>query len=456
LEGDFMSNKFDLIIIGSGPGGYVAGIRAGQIGLSTAIIEKKDIGGMCLNWGCIPSKTMLESAKLFNKVKNDGTTFGLDGYDKKELFFNWDKAVSRKNKTVKKLVKGVEFLLQKNKVEKIRGEAEIINKNEVKVGDMTYNTDNLIIATGSRPKTDNLNNLKKAKVVELDEFFELKSIPDDILVYGNNPNSCEVANMLNLVGKNVSIVSDKKELVPYLDSDVAEFINKRFKKMGVKLYMDKQDLEDAEDGIMADKEFIKCDMIVNCSDRRPILPKMGDLELEMERSFVKTDEFMQTNIDGVYAIGDITGSMYAQAASAAGTTAVNHIAGVKQPMDYEKIPSNMYTEPEIASVGLTEEQMKERGFKYKVGKFPLSANSKAMAEGHREGFVKILAEEKYGEVMGVHIVSPNATDMINEAVAIMRMEGCLEDVSAIVHTHPAVSETLVEASHVALDKPLHI
>ncbi|MFW5799392.1 MAG: dihydrolipoyl dehydrogenase [Spirochaetota bacterium] len=452
-----MSNKYDLIIIGGGPGGYVAGIRAGQLGLDTVLIDKRRIGGMCLNWGCIPSKALLESAKFYNKILEKSSEFGIEGIDKNNINFNWDKAIRRKNKIVKKLVKGVEYLLKKNNVDVVNGEAEISGENEVKLDNDTYTAKNIILATGSRPSTKPFHNLTKTKILEIDEFFGLKELPDSFIVYGGNPTACEMANMLSLAGKEVSIITPDEKLLPSLDSSLSDFMHKNLnKKRNIDIYYKRKLLKDGEDGIFADDDFVKGDVLLNCADRLPVLPETNDIEFELDNGFISINEYMQTSISHIYAIGDITGSIFAQTASAQGLNAVNHIKGVREPIDYNKLPVNIYTEPEIASVGFSEKEIKEKGIEYNEGTFPLTANGKALTEGFTEGFVKILSEKKYGEVIGVHIVAPNATDMINEAVTLMQLEGCVEDVANVIHTHPTISETFREASLVSIEKPIHI
>ncbi len=447
--------EYDLIIIGAGPAGYVAAIRAGQLNLKTAIIEKEKLGGMCLNWGCIPSKTLMESAKLFNKVQNS-KEYGIDGADECNISFNWKKAITRKNRIVAKLVKGVEYLVKKNKVEIIPGEATIVNKDLISADNLEYRAKNILIATGSRPETDSLQHLDSSRVLQIDQFYKNKGIGEKFIIFGSSAYACETAFMLRYLNKKVTMVSPEKQLMSFLDSELSKFVTDKFNKLGITLLMEQSITKLGVDGVFVGENFIEADTIINCSNRKAIIPEMANLDIALENGFVAIDEYMQTSVPGVYAAGDITGQITAHAGSAQGITAVNHIAGIKEPLDYNKIPMNIYLSPEIASVGLTEEQIKDSGLEYVVGKFTLMANAKAMAEGATEGFVKVIAEKKYGEVLGVHIVAPNATDMISEAVAIMQLEGTLEDVGRVVHAHPTVSEAIIEASLVALGQPRHI
>ncbi len=446
---------YETIIIGSGPAGYVSAIRSAQMGNKTAIVEKGSIGGMCLNWGCIPSKVLIETAKLYDRMKI-AKTLGIEGYESKDLNVNWKKAISRKDRIVKRLVKGVEHLMKKNNIDIITGEAKITGEGQVVVGSEKYNATTIIIATGSVPRSEKLTSLKDNKVLGIKEFYDVKEIPESVLVYGGNPASLELAMMLSLMDKNVSITTSEKELIGFLDEDVKSFVQKRMKKKGIKVYLNKEHIKDGKDGVYLDEEFVNCEVVIDCSDRIPVFPEMENLSLEKDNGYIKINEYMQTTVPNIYAIGDVTGKIFAQIASAQGVIAINHAIGINQPVDYSKMPVNIYFSPEIASVGLTEEQVKDIGEKYRTGTFPLSVNGKAMAEGETDGFVKVIAEEKYGEVLGVHIVSPNATDMIHEAVALLSLEATLEDIGRIVHAHPTISETFLEAGFVSADMPLHI
>lgn len=448
--------NFDLIIIGAGPAGYVAAIRAGQLGLNTAIIEKQNIGGMCLNWGCIPSKALIESVKLFAKI-GSAKQFGIEGINTKDLSFNWQKAVGRKDRLVGRLVKGVEFLLKKNNVEIITGEAKITGPKEVMIDSATYSAGKIIIATGSRPNRDAIRNVDMDTVVEVDEFYQRDDLPEAVLVFGGNPAAMETAFILRTIGKKVSLVTPDDSPVPFLDETLTKYLTDKLKKLGVKTYYGAELTKQGEGGVYAGDDFIECEMIINCADRKPIIPETSGVDIKLDPAgIVEVDGNLKTSIDSIYAVGDVTGQIFAHIGSAQGIAAVNHIADIKQEIDYKKLPTNIYLDPEISSVGYTEAELKDKGIDYKVGEFPMSANGKAMTEGYMEGFVKVLAESKYGEVMGVHIVAPHATDMIAEAVSIMRLEGTLEDIGQVVHAHPTVSETVMEAVFKAMGRPIHI
>ncbi len=448
-------SEFDLVIIGGGPAGYVAAIRAGQLGMKTALVEKEKLGGMCLNWGCIPSKTLMESAKLYDRVIH-AKSYGIEGTDKGAVTFNWTNAVGRKDRIVMRLVKGVEFLMKKNKIEVISGEAAVKPGGLVQIGDTELRAKNILVATGSRPDTESLTAVEASMVIGIRDLYDAKDIPDKILINGSSAYACETAFMLRLLGKRITLVAPETVLMPFLDHSPSEFIAARFNRMGIKTLLGQMISGQSSEGIQIGESIVDCDAVVNCSNRTAVLPPAVDLAIDTTPDgFLAVDEHLQTNIAGLYAAGDVTGQITAQAGSAQGLAAVNHMAGIAELIDYDRIPTNIYMSPEIASVGLTERQLEESGEPYAKGTFSLSANGKAMAEGNTDGFVKVLADKKYGEVMGVHIVAPNATDMISEAVAIMQLEGTLEDIGRIVHAHPTVSETFVEAALSAMETPRH-
>lgn len=448
-------DKRDVIIIGGGPGGYVAAIRAGQLGLKTTLIEKKHLGGMCLNWGCIPSKALIEDVRLFSRIAN-ADQFGIEGIDPEAVHFNWQKALQAKDRIVKKLVNGVRFLMKKNSVEVLNGEGVIEGPGKVRVGDAVLETRHIIIATGSRPGREELQAVNPNLIVETQDFFSMENLPETIAVAGGNPAACELASMLRMAGRNVSIITRDAELLPFLDSSLKTFVRDKFKKIGIDVFTGREITGSGKGGIRLGKDFVRADVVLNSSDREPVLPRHENITLEYEAGFIRTDEHMRTAEEGIYAVGDVTGQIFAQTASAQGICAVNHIADIHAPVNYGKLPVNIYLDPEIASVGLSEEQAREAGIEFRIGRFPLTANGKALCEGNAEGFVKVIAEKKYGEVIGVHIAAARATDMIAEAVLSMKLESTLEDVAGVVHAHPTLNETFLEAGYEALDRPLHL
>ena len=437
---------YDLIIIGAGPAGYVAAIRAGQAGLKTAVIEKKHVGGMCLNWGCIPSKAMLESAKYFSRLGMAGD-FGVDGLDPKNLTFNWEKGVKRSERIVRRLTKGVEYLLKKNNVETIAGTASVEAADTVVVDRRKLTTKNIIIATGSYPRPLPFKVKEENKILNLESFFSMKEIPDRLLVVGEGPVSAEVSQMLALIGKDVTLLKTAEKVFPALDDYLNAYISRRLDSLKIKTLegtggYDSINLDDYEG-------------IVNCMPRKGIKPT-GALKAEESESFYVTDENFMTSVSGVYAVGDVNGkSIYAHAASAQALAAVNHILGITETMNTERVPLTLYTDPEMAQIGKTEQQLAAGGVEYKVNEFPLSANGKALTEGQPEGVLRIISEPKYGEVLGVQIIAHNATDLISEAAAYMAVESTVWDVAHTMHAHPTISEVFLEAGADAVGKPVH-
>ena len=448
---------YDLIIIGSGPAGYVAAIRAGQTGLKTAIIEKNQIGGMCLNWGCIPSKSLMESVKLYQRITKDASRFGIDGIEKGSVSFNWNKAVKRTDGIVKKLTGGVEFLLKKNAVEIIKGEAKIVSANSVLADNRLIETKNIIIATGS--SSPKIKSSVEGLVIEPEMLFKEREVPQNIVVIGKSPVAVELAQLFGMTGRTVTLVSDTDKIMPKADTYVSDFIINKLKKEKIKILFNVK--IDSTDGIYKggvlnlNGEEIPCDMIINASDRKANMID-SDIAIDVADGYISVDEHFETSVKSIYAVGDVNGtSMFAHVGSAQGLNVVNRLGGIVEKLDMQKIPMNMYTVPEAAQIGMTESQVKDLGVEFKISEFSLAANGKAQTEGSAEGFVRILSDIKYGEVLGVQIVAPNATDLINEAAAYMQLESTVYDIARTVHTHPTVSEVFMEAGFEAVDQAIH-
>lgn len=449
--------KYDIIIIGSGPAGYVAAIRAGQLGIKTAIIEKEEIGGMCLNWGCMPSKSLIESAKLYRKILNDAAKFGIEGIDKKALSFNYDKAVKRASGIVKRLTKGVEFLLNKNGVDIIKGTAKITDKNSVSVDNRSLQADYILIATGTKsPKIENDDN---DIIVDIKNLFTEREIPQNIVINGNDSVSVELSQFFAMIGKSVTLLMPEDRIMPLADEYLSNYLINIFKKEKIKL-IPNVDITNFDENYKNGElhtagEKIKCDLFINAKNRKAIIPEIN-FNIDTENNFIKTDDDCRTNIENIFAIGDVNGkSHFAHIASAQGLHVINLIKGVKSKLDFKKYPLNMYSVPEMAQIGLTEQELIKDNVDYKISEFPLSANGKAMTEGNTEGFVRILSENKFGEVLGVQIVAPNATDMIAEASAFMQLESTIYDVAKTVHAHPTISEVFMEAGFDGVDGAIH-
>lgn len=445
---------YDLTIIGGGPAGYVAAIRAGQTGLKTAVVEKKHVGGMCLNWGCIPTKSLLESAKFYQKIKTSASKFGIEGIDKKAISFDWKKAVKRAKGNVRTLTNGVGFLLKKNGVEVIEGEAEILSETEISAANRTIQTKNMIIATGSYPESLP-EEYPKDKIIEIEKLMEVESIPENIVITGNGPVAVEMAQFFAMIDKKVTWITFGDELIPHADKYIVDFIKKKFKREKIEIISDAVTGYEGDELVAGDNK-IKVDMIINCRIRKAVLPS-SKIDIKLDNGFIETKPTLQlADYNNIFAVGDVNGRAYlAHTASAQGIHAVNYINGVKKDMDISVNPFNMYSYPEVAQVGLTEEQVKEQDYDYKISEFPMSANGKALTEGETEGVVRLISENNYGEVLGVQIIAPHATDMIAEAATLMEIEGTIYDVAKTIHAHPTVSEIFMEAGFEAVDKAIH-
>ena len=446
--------KYDIVIIGAGPAGYVAAIRAGQVGLKTALVEKKYIGGMCLNWGCIPTKAMIESGKMFARVIG-ASEFGVDGIDKNQLKFNWEKAKKRSTGIVKKLTGGVEYLLKKNGVDLIMGEAVIHDGNTITVDNRNIECENIIIATGSYPAPLN-SDIDAKLVIHLERMFDLPDLPKNIVVFGKGAVAVEMVQFLHMIEKNVSLITPDENIIPGADKYLSDYVLKKFKALSIPVvYADA--VGKLDDGLMhVGDTMLQCDKVLNCSFRKAIVPK-SDVKIALDdNGYIQTGDHMETSVPGIYAIGDVNGRSYlAHVASAQGIWLINKIKGIKSDFDIKNYPLNIYTYPEMAQIGQTEQDLQAEGVDYKLSEFPLSVNAKAMTEGHTEGLIRMFSEKKFGQVLGVQIIADHATDMIAEAAAYMQIEGTIFDISQTIHAHPTVSEIFMEAGFEAVDKAIH-
>ncbi len=454
---------YDLTIIGTGPGGYVAAIKAAQLGYKVAVIEKEAIGGVCLNWGCIPTKALLNSAKVYKNFLN-AKDYGID-VEKDSFNVNFKKMMQRKNKIVKKLTGGVSYLFKKNNIDVYNGEGIIKDANTVTVGEETLQSKKLIIATGAKPAVPPIDGLKEQLdtgfVVASKGILDLKEMPEKLAIIGGGIIGVEFATIFATLGTEVTILEREKDILLGVDQEIKEAFKKALKKAKITFLTEASVNKIEKDKISyetsGETKTLSVDRILLSAGMQPNLGGLEALDLETENGFIKTDEFLRTNVENVYAIGDVNGKhMLAHVASKEGIPAVEHIKGEALPIDYGKVPSGIYTFPEIAQVGLTEEQAKEQGLDYKVSVFPLSANGKALAENQSIGMVKMLATKEYGEVIGVHILSDSATELISEAVLGMTLEATAADFVHAIHPHPTLSEMVHETAHGILDKPIHI
>lgn len=466
------NEQFDVTIIGSGPGGYVAAIRAGQLGLKAAIVEKDTrLGGTCTLRGCIPTKQMLMSAHILEQMKA-AADFGVQASGIQLAFADVQK---RKDKVVLKSVKGIEYLMKKNKVTVFKGTGKLMLPGRVEVTDaegkkQVLETKNIIIATGSvvRPipgfETDG------NQVVSSDHILELKDVPKSLIVMGSGAVGVEFASVYSRFGAETTIVELLPRLVPLEDEEVSKELEKSFRKRGIKSLVDTklEKMEKTPTGVKVsgkngkgEEVTLEAEMLLVAVGRMPYTQGLGleGTKIELERGFIKVDEYQQTAEKGVYAIGDVVPTpLLAHLASKEGIVAVEHMAGRKdvRPINLRLVPNCTYCDPEIGSVGLTEAKAKEQGYDVKVGRFPFSASGKARIIGEEEGFVKIVSEAKYDEILGVHIIGPHATELIAEACVAMQLESTAEELGRTMHAHPTVSEAVMEAAEGVHGLAVHI
>ena len=457
-------SKYDVIVLGSGPGGYVTAIRASQLGLKTAVIEKESLGGVCLNWGCIPTKALLKSAQVFEYLKH-AKDYGLTI---KEFDKDFDAVVKRSRDVAEGMSKGVQFLMKKNKIDVISGYGTLKTGKKVDVDGTEYTADHIIIATGARSRE--LPNLPQdgKKVIGYRKAMTLKKQPKKIVIVGSGAIGVEFAYFYNSMGTDVTIVEYMPRIVPVEDEDVSKQLERSFKKSGIKILTSTEvtAVDTSGDGVKAmikskkGDEILEADMVLSAVGIKTNIENIGleDVGIVTDRDKILVNDFYQTNIPGYYAIGDVTpGPSLAHVASAEGILCVEKIAGQHvEALDYGNIPGCTYSTPEIASVGLTEAQAKDKGIDIKVGKFPFSASGKASAGGHKEGFVKVIFDAKYGEWLGCHMIGTGVTDMIAEAVLGRKLETTGHEVLKTIHPHPTMSEAVMEAVADAYDEVIHI
>ncbi|MDB5131404.1 MAG: Dihydrolipoyl dehydrogenase [Mucilaginibacter sp.] len=461
--------NYDLIVIGSGPGGYVAAIRASQLGLKTAIIERESLGGICLNWGCIPTKALIKSAEVFeyiNHAADYGITVGSSEID-------FESVIKRSRGVADGMSKGVQFLMKKNKIDVIIGTGKLKSKGTVTVTDSNGGTQDvsakhIIVATGGRSRE--LPNLKQdnKKVIGYREAMVLPKKPASLIVVGSGAIGIEFAYLYNAMGTKVTVVEFLDNIVPLEDEEVSKQLARLLKKQGINI-MTSSNVESVDTSGDLCKVQVKTATGTETLEAEIVLSAVGistNIEgIGLEENGVKTekgkviiDDFYRTNVEGVYAIGDIVkGQALAHVASAEGIICVEKIAGKNpEPLDYNNIPGCTYCSPEIASVGYTEKAAKEAGYEIKVGKFPFSASGKASAAGAKDGFVKLIFDAKYGEFLGAHMLGHNVTEMIAEVVTARKLEATGHEIIKSVHPHPTMSEAVMEAAAAAYDEVIHL
>ena len=460
--------NYDIIVIGSGPGGYVTAIRASQLGFKTAIIEKENLGGICLNWGCIPTKALLKSAQVFKYI-NHAEDFGLN---KVEASFDFPNVVQRSRGVAEKMSKGVEFLMKKNKIDVIFGTAKVKPGKKVAVekdGAVTeYTAEHIVLATGARSRE--LPNLPQdgKKVIGYRQALALPKQPKSMIVVGSGAIGVEFAYFYATMGTEVTVVEFMPNIVPVEDEDVSKHLEKSFKKAKIKVMTNAsvESVDTSGDGVKAQVKTekgvveLQADILLSAVGITANIENIGleEVGIKTEKGRVVVDEWYRTSVPGYYAIGDILPTQaLAHVASAEGITCVEKIKGLDvERIDYGNIPGCTYCTPEIASVGLTEKQAKEKGYEIKVGKFPFSASGKATANGDTDGFVKVIFDAKYGEWLGCHMIGTGVTEMIAEAVAARKLETTGHEILKTVHPHPTLSESVMEAVAAAYGEVIHI
>lgn len=461
--------KYDIIVLGSGPGGYVTAIRASQLGFKTAVIEKESLGGICLNWGCIPTKALLKSAQVFDYLKH-ASDYGLQVSDARHDF---DAVIKRSRGVAEGMSKGVQFLMKKNNIEVIEGFGKIKPGKKVEVtakdGKATvYEANHIIIATGARARELPNLPIDGKTVIEYRKAMSMEKQPKKLIVVGSGAIGVEFAHFYNSMGTEVTLVEFMPTLVPVEDEDVSKQLERSFKKSGIKVMTNSsvEKVEKSGSGVKAivktqkGEETLEADVVLSAVGIKSNIENIGleDVGIAVDRDKILVNDFYQTNIPGYYAIGDVVpGPALAHVASAEGITCVEKIAGLHvDPIDYGNIPGCTYCTPEIASVGLTEKKAKEAGYELKVGKFPFSASGKAKAAGASDGFVKVIFDAKYGEWLGCHMIGAGVTDMIAEAVVARKLETTGHEVLKAIHPHPTMSEAVMEAVADAYGEVIHL
>ena len=457
--------KYDIIIVGSGPGGYVTAIRASQLGFKTALVEKESLGGICLNWGCIPTKALLKSAQVFEYL-NHANDYGLNI---KEFSSDFGAIISRSRNIAEGMSKGVKFLMKKNKIDVISGYGKIKPDKIVDVDGIEYQADHVLIATGARSRVLPVIPQDGKKIIGYREAMNLSKQPKKLIIVGSGAIGVEFAYFYNSLGTKVTIVEYLPNLVPLEDHEISKELEKSFKKGGINVMTSSEVIfiSNKGKGVTAtiktnkgEEETLEADILLSATGIKSNIEDIGleDVGVAVDKDKILVNSYYQTNIPGYYAIGDIVhGPALAHVASAEGILCVEKIAGHNvTPIDYGNIPSCTYCSPEISSVGLTENQAIDQGFDIKIGKFPFSASGKASASGNKDGFVKVIFDSKYGEWLGCHMIGAGVTDLIAEAVLGRKLETTGQEVLKTIHPHPTMSEAIMEAAADAYDEVIHL
>jgi len=454
--------QYDIAIIGAGPGGYVAAIAAAKEGKTVCIIERAAFGGVCLNEGCIPTKTLIKTANLFQEMKQ-AASFGIEGVDPAGLSVSMTRLQERRKRVISRLAGGVKSLLKSNKVTILEGEASFVDKHTLKVGNTRVTAENIIIATGSVPFMPPFIPLQgKTCVITSKEALELAELPASMAIIGGGVIGIEFAYLLHTLGCKITVLELMDRILPMVDAEISAMVQQRLQKAGITFHLGAKVKAVRDNAVLFEAGGVEssatADIVLMAVGR---LPDIKGLNLEAagvacEKGAVITDEYMRTNVPGIYAIGDVNARMMlAHTASHEGMVAVKHICGKQAAMQYNAIPSCIYLEPEVAAIGLTEEQAKAQCASVKIGKFPMAANGKSLVEGDTAGMIKVIADGDTGEILGAHLFCKHATDMIAEIALAMTLEATVDDIMETIHPHPTVSESVPEAFMAAFGKAIH-
>jgi dihydrolipoamide dehydrogenase len=467
-----MQKQYDIAILGGGPGGYVAAIRAGQLGFKTVVIDKDNLGGICLNWGCIPTKSLLKNAEIYDNLKNQGEDFGIKTTG---LDFDFNKIIKRSRDVSDRISKNVELLIKKNKVDRIRGFGKLTSNNTLEISDEkgkvteTIKADKIIIATGARPRNIPAIPVDRKNIITSTEAMSLEKQPKELIVIGAGAIGIEFAYFYSTLGTKVTVIEMLKHILPIEDEEVSVALEKNFKKRGIDILtsavVEKAEVKgnkvNVTVNVNGEKKILSAEKVLNAIGVVGNVEGIGleQLGIQIEKNHIKVNkETYETNIKGIFAIGDVIGPPWlAHVASAEGIHCVEHIKGIDHPpIDYDNIPGCTYCQPQVASVGMTEAKAKEKGYEIKIGKFPFMASGKAFAIGEREGFVKMIFDAKYGEILGAHIIGSEATEMIAEVTLARSLEATGESIIKTIHAHPTLSESIMEAAANAYGEAIHI
>ncbi len=467
-----MNKKYDIAVLGGGPGGYVAAIKAAQFGYKTCLIDKDNLGGVCLNWGCIPTKSLIKNAEVYDLMKNHSRNFGITV---EGLNFDFAKIIKRSRNVSKKVTKGVEYLVKKNNIDRIKGFGKLTSKNEIEITDNDgkvinkISAEKIIIATGAKSKSIPAIPVDRKRIITSSEAMTLKELPKEMIVIGAGAIGVEFAYFYSVFGTKVTIIEMLNNPLPIEDEEVSKTLESSFKKRGIQILtntiVEKASVKnDKVEVVIKQNDEVKtltADIVLNAIGVTGNIEGFGleEIGVELFKNHIKVDkETYETNVKNIFAIGDVIGPPWlAHVASEEGIKCVENIKGIQiPPINYETIPGCTYCQPQVASIGLTEAKAIEEGYKIKVGKFPFSASGKSAAIGEREGFVKIIFDEKYGELLGAHIIGSEATELIAEIGLAISMEADFHSIVNTIHAHPTLSESIMEAAANAYGESIHI